>query len=192
MKRTVKCLFLLSAFFALPLLACDPGEDISSTVSKTVVKNVTLEPEAVTLDVGDTVSLTPHIEYIDDGQYEIALRWNTSDPHVASVDENGFVTANGAGSASVSVIAGFKMAYCQVTVRGEDVPPASSADSSVDDSSIPGGFTITLNYSDEELTIGDTLQLVATTSEPATVSWSSSDPTVASVENGLVDRKSVV
>lgn len=188
MKKYVKCLFLLAGFFALPLMACEPGpEDVSSIINKAAVKSVTIEPEAATLDVGETITLTPHIEYIDDGSYDIPLRWNTSDPQVASVD-NGFVTAVGSGSATISVIAGYKMGYCQITVRGEDVPPSSSSipvppDSSIDSS---GAFTITLNSRSEEIAVGDTFQLVATTSEPATVTWTSSDPDVASVVNGLV------
>ena len=177
MKHLMRTLFLLALGTILPLSGCAP-ETSESSFDKSLVSSIALEPSVLVMEVGETEALTVTIEYKDGLDHDAPLRWTTGDPFVATV-ENGFVTATGSGSTSISVLAGYKMATCLVTVEG-DTPyiPGSSTDS--------GGFAISLNHTREQLLIGESLTLVATTSEEAAVSWSSSKPDVASVDNGLV------
>jgi alpha-amylase len=88
--------------------------------------------------------------------------------------ENGLVKAVSAGTATVTATAGGKSAKCEVNVqpRGVDVTG------------------ISLNKTDLTLNPGGTFQLEATVSPSdatdKTVTWTSSDPSVVSVKNGLV------
>ncbi|MBQ7691163.1 MAG: leucine-rich repeat protein [Muribaculaceae bacterium] len=103
------------------------------------------------------------------------LLWVSSNPSVATVNQNGMVTAVGGGSATIIVSTtdgSFLSAYCTVTV-------------------IPGVSNITLNKPNTSIYIGGCETLTATVlPENAfnkTLRWSSSDTTVASVDqNGVI------
>ena len=98
--------------------------------------------------------------------------WTTSNADVASV-VNGVVTAVAIGSATITATAGSKSAKCEVTV-------AMSWE-------VTG---VRLNKVALTLAPGRTFQLEATVSPSdatdKTVTWTSTDPTVVTVENGLV------
>jgi uncharacterized protein YjdB len=91
------------------------------------------------------------------------------------VDANGTVTAVAEGSATISAKAGDKTAICTVTVKKNVVAVES----------------ITLDKSSLELTEGETATIIATVKPDnatnKTVTWSSSNASVASVDaNGTV------
>ena len=84
---------------------------------KTVpVTGVTLNPTSLSLFTGESETLTATVE--PGNATNKAVTWNTSDNTVATVDENGTVTAVGAGEATITVTTedGCKTATCQVTV----------------------------------------------------------------------------
>lgn len=87
--------------------------------------SVSLDQSKVSLNQGDTVKLTGTVEPEDSDQTE--LEWTSSDPAVATVDEQGTVTAVKAGSAMITVkvketeLTG----QCQVTVKEKAQTPGT-------------------------------------------------------------------
>jgi len=161
------------------------GEDIAVTATSwavsassiiTVVKvwvssvNITEENISLVPDAEQTLTLTisPNNALVKD------VTWSSSNEEVATVDEHGKVTAVAVGNATITVTSdddNTKTDTCTVKVA---IPVESVA---LDESSIT-------------LTEGWTQQLTATISPndatDQTVIWSSSDETVATVEDGLV------
>ena len=111
---------------------------------------------------------------------EKALRWETSDPDVVTVDANGVVTAQANGEAEITVSVTANPARtdtCHVIVK--------------ETSNIVYVTGVTLTPDSAELTVGGTMQLTATVAPAGattkTVTWQSSDTNVAAVdENGKV------
>lgn len=134
------------------------------------VTSVTLDKESITLTKGESKTLVATVK--PDGATYKALSWTSSDSNVASVDSKGKVTALAIGSATITVKADDHQANCVITV----VVPIQS---------------ITLNKSELTLTKGQSETLVATLkpedTSDNTVTWSSSNQTVATVDsNGKV------
>ena len=104
-----------------------------------------------------------------------SVTWTSSDSSVASVVD-GKVTAIKAGKATITVKTddGGKTATCEITVNAKVYPVTS----------------VSLDKSSATLTEGDEITLIATVNpDNATnknVTWTSSDPSVASVSNGKV------
>ena len=102
--------------------------------------------------------------------------WTSSDQAVATVDNNGKVTAIKPGVATITVTTedGGLTVSCSVTVK-ERIYPVNS---------------VTLDKTSVELKKGETVTLTATVApKNATnknVIWSSSDPSIAKVDNGVV------
>ncbi len=121
------------------------------------------------LNVGEQLSLIPDTDGV------LFLSWSSSKPGVASVDENGLVTANAKGKAKITAKTNAKKTYkLALTV----VDPYE-----------PTGISIAEGKSGST-TIVQSLQLNAVL-EPSTAKsdlvWSSSKPKVATVDaNGLV------
>lgn len=99
------------------------------------------------------------------------VNWSSSNPNVATVDQNGQVTGLNSGDAIITASAGVVSATCQVTVF---IPVTS----------------ITLNSTDLTLRVDETALLEATVlPEDATdknVIWYSSNPDVAAVDGGRI------
>jgi hypothetical protein len=77
-------------------------ESLCGGVFDETVTFLTLDPSEATLEIGDTIQLTPTI-HCSNGTCTGALWWLSSDETIGSVDEDGLVTANGAGLAFVFV-----------------------------------------------------------------------------------------
>ena len=95
--------------------------------AKTPVTSVTLDKTSLTLDVGDTETLTATVK--PDNATNKAVTWSTSNKNVATVDQNGNVKAVGAGTATITAAASDgsgKTATCEVTVNGPVLPPQPS------------------------------------------------------------------
>ncbi len=125
---------------------------------------------------GDTFQLTANVKP-ENASWK-AIQWSSSKPDVASVDDNGLVTAKKAGVAEITAEAvdgSSVKAECVITVEKREIK-------------VNG---IRLNKERETLTEGDTLKLTATVSpSDATnkeIEWSSSVAGVATVDGtGLV------
>ncbi len=146
------------------------------TVPGTKVTGVSLDPSEAQMHIGETLQLEETV--IPENADNQNVTWTSNNESVASVDEDGLVTAEDAGTATITVTTedGGKTAQCTITVLKIPVTGVS------------------LNYTTAELRVKKTLQLTETvTPENAdnqNVTWSSSDETIASVdEDGLVTAK---
>ena len=158
--------------------------EISTTcrvsVVPTPVASITLSQTSVSLKATETVSLTatvaPETATVKD------VIWTSDNPEVATVDENGVITAVAVGSTSVSAIAADNngaMGTCQVTVI-----PTTATGIAIED---PVSTTFKAR---------ETIQLFAIVTpdnaSDKTVTWTSSNPEIATVnESGLVSAVSV-
>ena len=177
MKKFSKFLMLASFLIALPLAGCNEATGLDDATLKKLVSEVSLNENELIMEVGETFELTPTIVFKDEQEHsDLKIKWVTSDINVCSVDD-GLVTALGGGEASVSIIAGYKMATCNVTV------PTGGGSS---------GFTITLSETTKQIVVGEQFTLTATPSVKADIAWNTSDSSIASVDaNGLVSGISV-
>lgn len=135
------------------------------------VETVSVAPAELNLTVGGTGTLTATVG--PDTATNKAVTWTSSDTNIATVDENGLVTAKSEGTATIIATAGGVSDSCAVTVSAVTVPATG----------------VTVNPAELTLSIGGTGTLTANVSPEGatdTVTWSSSDPAVATVENGVV------
>ena len=142
------------------------------------VTGVSLDKTSAELKINESLGLKASISPADATNKDVT--WATSDEKIAKVDENGKVTAAGAGKVTITVTTkdgGFK-ATCEVTVRNEEVPVVK----------VTG---VSLDKILAELKINESVELKATIS-PADatnkeVTWTSSDEKIAKVDaNGKV------
>ena len=143
-----------------------------TVVAKTVdVSSVTLSKSELTLTEGESETITATVK--PDDATDKTVTWSSSDPEVATVD-GGVVTAVKEGTATITAKAGDKTAACEVTVKKNTVAVES----------------VELDKSELELAEGESATLVATVkpddATDKTVTWSSSDPEIATVDGGVV------
>lgn len=147
------------------------------TVLPAVAVGVQMNQTAAAMKVGQTFQLNATVSPADASQ-EVA--WASSNTSVATVNENGLVTALNIGDATITA----------TTKDGTNLS-ASCAVSVVPE--FAGG--ITLNQSSVVLHFGESSQLVATitpNNAPQDVVWTSSDPSVVSVdEDGFLYANSL-
>ena len=160
-------------------IPCTKGQEViidftSKNESIVDVTTVTLNKASGTLFVGDNLQLTATVKP-DNATYK-TVAWKTSDKAVATV-ENGLVKGVGAGTATITAISDEKTATCEVTVK--NIPVTD----------------ITISKNNATLIIGETLTLTAVVSPDnatdKTVTWKSSEATIATVENGVVTAVAV-
>ena len=131
--------------------------------------DIALDPARLTINKGASAALTLTVKPED---FTDTVSWKSSDTSVATVSDTGVVKGVGLGTATIKVVVGSKSASCTVTVQ----QPVTSID---------------LNSYSRTMEALETFQLTATaypsTAVDRRVSWSSSDPAIASVDaNGLV------
>ena len=138
-----------------------------------LVTSVALNKSELSLYTGQSEILTATVQPEDATNKNVT--WSTSDASIATVTD-GVVTAVAPGTATITVTTedGGKTATCAVTVAAATVPVTG----------------VTLNKTSTSLYVGDTETLTATVApDNATdraVNWTSSNPSVATVENGVV------
>lgn len=160
--------YLLSGLLILGLIVsgCQQKEDLEPQTTE--LNRITLDATALTMSIGEKHTFTVTTEPADiDG---ITLQWNSSDSEIASVDNDGTVTAIAEGNAVITVNCNDISASCTVNVEDETVELES----------------ISIEPSEAEIAIGDTLILTAVT-EPEdislTLNWTSSDESIVTVNN---------
>ena len=141
-------------------------KELTITPKSAPCESITLDKTELTLNLGNigqlTATLTPSTTTDE-------LSWSSDNTDVATVDENGKVTAVAAGTATITATCGAKTATCAVTVKAAEVPCVS----------------ITLDKTTLELNPGGNGQLTATVDPETTtdeLSWSSDNTDVATVD----------
>ena len=133
------------------------------------VAGVKISPMSKTLTVGQTYTLKASISPSDAENKKVTFK--SDNPGVATVTSKGKVTAKKAGTAKITVTTddGKKTRTCTITVT--DKPKVQLSKTSLN------------------LTVGDSETLTATVSPKGsdqTVTWTSSDTSVATVKDGVV------
>ena len=134
--------------------------------------NITLNRKELVLEPGDTTTLIATIQ--PENAINKTVMWQSSNTAVATVTNNGLVTAINNGKTTITATNqdGDKSATCIVTVK-------------------KNVNSVTLNKNELALLLGDTETLIATVQPEnatnTTVTWASSNSAVATVtDNGLV------
>lgn len=135
---------------------------------------IKLDKSELSGTAGDKAELKADVTAKDDTkECTDVVIWESSDEKVATVNA-GSVTFVGEGTATITATAGGQSATCKVTVKAKVIAVEK----------------VTLDKTSAELTVGDTATLKATvTPDDATdktVTWTSSDESVATVKDGVV------
>ena len=157
--------YLFLCLSALAILGCKEKE-----VPTIPVKSVTVSPAETTIHMGETVQLEAVISPSNATNQKIV--WSSDTPGVAAVSDEGTVTGVSQGwTAIYAAVDGIK-GYCKVTVAPREVE------------------SVTVEPASLTLEVGQSETLTATVSpgnaDDKTVTWSSSDTNVATVEDGVV------
>ncbi|WP_051554714.1 Ig-like domain-containing protein [Maribacter antarcticus] len=140
-----------------------------------LVTGVTVNPTTDTIVLGGTAQLTATVSPM--GAEDSSVTWSSSDETIATVDANGVVTSTSLGTATITVatIDGGFTANAEITVAADAVLVTG----------------VTVNPTTDTIVLSGTTQLTATVSpmgaEDSSVTWSSSDETIVTVDaNGVV------
>ena len=156
------------------------GKTAACTVKiNRAVSGVRLDYSKLSLKTGETAALTATVYPANAANK--AVKWISSAPDVASVDQTGKITA-------------LKPGITTITVETEDGGYTATCNITVIDSSIVSVTGVKLSATVAELTIGNSKQLTAaispTNATNKGVTWSSSNTNVASVSSsGVVVAK---
>lgn len=148
------------------------SDDCLVTVTQSAVSptSVSVTPTSLSLEVNQTANLTATVY---PSNATTSLTWSSSNTNVAKVS-NGIVTAVGAGSCVITVkTSNGKSATCNVTVAEPVVNPTS----------------VYVSPSSLSLEVNETANLTATvypSNATTSLTWSSSNSSVAKVSNGKV------
>ena len=142
------------------------------------VESVSLNKSEMTLTEGESETLAATVT--PDNAENKSIKWSSNNEAVATVDANGTVTAKSAGTAVITATStNGKSAGCTVTVEKKQIPVTE----------------VRLSESTVGIVEGSTYKLTATvlpenTTDSKSVSWSSSNSEVATVDaNGTVTAK---
>ncbi len=147
---------------------------VTVTAGTVSVTSVNVDLSEVSLEVGSTATVVATVEPAT--ATDKTVTWSSSDDQVATVDQSGVITAEGVGTANITVTTtdGSHTATIVVTVTAGTI-------------SVSG---VNVDLVEVSLEVGSTATVVATV-EPATatdktVTWSSSDDQVATVDQSGV------
>ena len=147
------------------------GGKVASCIVTVIVpvESIELNRTTVTLGEGESVTLKATVNPKD--ATDKSVTWSSSEESIVTVDQNGKINAIKQGSATIVAKSGDKQATCAVTV-------------------IKKVESIALDQTSMSLLIGETSTLTVTVlpedATDKTVTWSTFDSYVATVENGVV------
>ena len=133
------------------------------------VTDISIDQATAEMTIGEKKQLSATVTPSDATDQSIS--WSSSNKSVATVSDHGMVTAIAEGKTTIKARAGDKTSVCVVTVRKEVIAVTS----------------ISLDKNSLSLVKGESETLVATVNPTnathTTVSWTSSDPGVATVDS---------
>lgn len=148
----------------------------------TTVARISLRPARLTLDAGKTGTVEAQLQAADGSAIadRSGVKWSSSAPGVAAVDDAGVITGVAAGRARITAVAGEKRASTDVTVRpGTVAPPPAN---------VAAVATVVVEPDSPTITVGRSIILEARLKDGGgaplsgkQVNWTSSDPGVVSV-----------
>ena len=145
---------------------------IDSITGKVSVEKITIDQEDFEMTEGESTVLTATV--LPDDATDKTISWNSSKEDVVMISNTGKAMAMAPGKSVITAKAGSKTDFITITVIANSVPVTG----------------ISLDKTILELKVGDSETLTATvTPDNATnknVSWTSSNATIATVENGRV------
>lgn len=156
--------------------ATDDQEDTgySSSLLKVSLVSLTIDREEVSIEEGGTVTLLATV--MPEDAPDKAVTWTSSNTSVATV-EGGFITAIKEGTTVITAAAGGKKVSCNVTVAKKIIAVTE----------------VIFDKTSLEMVEGDEYSLSVTVNPDdatdKTVTWTSFNADVATVENGLVIAK---
>ena len=109
------------------------------TITAKGVEKITLDPTEMTIKKGDTRQI--HAQTSPSDAIDSSIIWKSSDPSIASVDNNGNVTAISGGKTVITAKSGNAKASTTVTVKGS---PAVNPGNSEKNSSSKTGDNINI------------------------------------------------
>ena len=161
--KSVKKYFIYVFFLLIIFVSC------KKNLSEIIVSVVTLDKTVIEISIGHTVLLSASV--FPENARNKTIVWSSSDDSVVEV-EDGLVSALKIGDAEIKATCGNKYAKCVVKVKPIEAE------------------SITLNRTTASLKVGQSVTLTATVNPSdatdKTVTWTSSNPSVATVENGIV------
>ncbi len=162
-------------FAVLSFSACNGKVDqdlIDSITGKVSVEKITIDQEDFEMTEGESTVLTATVLPAD--ATDKTISWNSSKEDVVMISNTGKAMAMAPGKSVITAKAGNKTDFITIAVIANAVPVTG----------------ISLDKTSLTLAVGESETLTATiTPEDATnknVSWTSSDPLVATVENGRI------
>lgn len=145
------------------------GSSVMTVTDTPAVGSVVVTPATASLAVADTLQLNAAVDTV--GGADDSVTWTSSDELVASVDEDGLVTAAGSGTATITA----------TSVFDTDVSDSAAI-------SVWAINSVTVAPATTDLAVGGTVTLTATVDSDGvadeTVTWTSDDETVATVDAG--------
>lgn len=146
------------------------------TVKEIQISSLKLNTTSSTLEAGETQQLS--VEYLPaDTTDDKVVTWSSSDSNVATVDEEGVVTAIAGGTAEITATAANGVtATCKVTVPIH-LNGITLQTTTLQLAKGQSSDALTVNYDP------------VNTTDDKTVTWTSSDDSVATVENGVITGK---
>lgn len=172
----IKCVQIMKAFkyISLITLALMGLVSCREEAQEIVASSISLDHYSVDIPLGQTFHLIATV--FPENTTDKTIAWSSSDESVAKVDE-GLVTTFRIGRTTVRASCGNKYASCVVKVTPIDIK------------------SVTLNKTSATLKAGETVTLTATVkpddATDKTITWITSDASVAIVDEGVVTAKKV-
>ncbi len=158
------------AFFLFPVLfACTEKEQEPQVIP---VDSVSINQSSASLSIGETLQLTASV--LPSAATNKDISWSSGNQSVASVSSSGLVTAVGEGTTTITASAGGKKGECSISVAKAYIAVTEVKFEKTE---------LSLYEGDEETLIATVLPEDAS---DKTITWSSSDKSIASVESGKV------
>ncbi len=170
--------FLLMSV-AFTLSSCGGGGGDEPTPPAPTLQAININGSTTSLTVGQTLKLTASASPSTVTLPTVV--WTSSNPEVATVSNNGLVTAVGAGTVTIQASAEGKTNTYQITVNSQASEDINAESISIDESAT--------------IEVGKSQQLQATVSPSnatfQTVTWESSDTSIVTInDSGLVEAVS--